>query len=117
MSTILGISLAADGYVPIHNTTDRWRKSVIACSSPEQARAGTTGSFDANQTPDVCLIRTDAAGNLLWQKTFNWSASLTMCTASSVERTSDGGYLLGGSACPGTMKDVYLIKTDKDGNR
>lgn len=72
--------------------------------------AGTSGGFYAQ------LFQTDSAGNLLWEKAFNWSPFLTMCTAASVERTSDGGFLLAGSAWPTSGKDFYLIKTDSNGS-
>jgi len=93
--------------------------STTNTSTPTSvATAGDGGYVIAGSDSfDAQLFKTNASGSLLWQKTFNWSPFQTMCTASSVERTSDGGYILGGSAWPGTGKDVYLIKTDKDGNR
>lgn len=84
--------------------------SVTLAGDGGYVAAGNSGGFDAQ------LFKTDTAGNLLWEKTFNWSSFLTMCTADSVERTEDGGFLLAGSAWPGSGKDFYLIKTDANGN-
>ena len=68
-----------------------------------------------NNSFDVHLFRMDSNGSLWWSRTFNWSQYLTMCTAASVSNTSDGGYLIAGSAWPNTGKDFFLIKTDEDG--
>jgi hypothetical protein len=76
--------------------------------------AGNTGSFGAGYS-DVCLIRTDADGNELWSKTFGgagWDRGF------SVEQTTDGGYMVVGDteSLGAGMTDVYLIKTDANGN-
>jgi hypothetical protein len=44
--------------------------SVIEVAGAGFVVAGTTGSFDPSQTPDVYLLRTDANGNLLWETHF-----------------------------------------------
>lgn len=61
------------------------------------------------------LFRLDSAGSETWSRTFNWSQYLTICTAASLSRSSDGGYLIAGSTWPTSGKDFLLIKTDADG--
>ena len=55
------------------------------------------------------LIKTDAAGNMQWNKTYGGNG------ASSVIQTSDGGYALAGYI-GSSMPDYYLVKTDSEGN-
>ena len=76
--------------------------------------AGRTRFFGAGWE-DVYLIKTNSAGNLLWQKTFGGSSG---DVGSSVQQTSDGGFIIAGMSHPGTRSaDVYLVKTDPNGNQ
>jgi hypothetical protein len=74
--------------------------------------AGNTGS-DFNF--DVCVIKTDTAGNQLWQRNFGGSNHEF---AFSVRQTEDGGYIIVGDTYSygAGGYDVYLIKTDSSGN-
>jgi hypothetical protein len=77
--------------------------------------AGYTTSFGAGWS-DFFLIKTDANGNVQWAKTYGgtrWDY------ASSVQQTSDGGYIVAGgtySFGAGWDDDIFLIKTDANGN-
>lgn len=77
--------------------------------------AGETRSYGAG-FEDVWLIKTDASGNKVWDKTFGGSAS---DSASSIQPTSDGNFIVVGhtqSYGAGNL-DVWLIKVDEDGNK
>jgi hypothetical protein len=76
--------------------------------------AGEVYNGGAPNIPDVLLIKTDAQGNLQWQRTYGGS---DVDYSYSARQTSDGGYIVAGlSASMGdTYGDVYLIKTNPDG--
>ena len=62
----------------------------------------------------VYLVRFDALGQMLWYKTYGGSESES---GSSVQVTGDGGYIVAGNTNSfGVNGDIYLVKTDNDGN-
>ena len=76
------------------------------------------GNIQATQVSsiDAYLLRIDGNGNILWSNSFGGSQK---DQAFGLTLTSDGGYLLVGrsnSFNDGTHDDIYLVKTDADGN-
>jgi hypothetical protein len=75
---------------------------------------GTTLSFGAGSN-DIYLIKTDQNGNTLWTKTYGGSEN---DIGNSVKQTSDNGYIVVGytQSFGATSGDVYIIKTDANGD-
>jgi hypothetical protein len=77
--------------------------------------AGNT--WKGNLNFDILLVKTDANGNNVWVKTFGGNLS---DFATSVQQTSDGGYVLVGTInqdySSGEVSNLVVIKTDSNGN-
>ena len=76
--------------------------------------AGMTRYIDEGYR-DIYLIKTDINGDMIWRKTYGGTNN---DVAKSMQKTADGGYIITGwtiSFGEG-YEDVYLIKTDDNGN-
>jgi len=62
-----------------------------------------------NPNVQLYLIKTDSIGDTLWTKVYDGSGG---AIGYSVQQTDDGGYIVAGQ----TNNEVYLIKTDSNGN-
>lgn len=60
-------------------------------------------------TEEVWIIKLDATGNTLWQKTYSNGFAKTM------KETSNGGYILAGNAYSIGGGDIWVMKLDTDG--
>jgi hypothetical protein len=77
--------------------------------------AGYSESFDAD-TADVYLVKLDDQGDTLWTRTYGGSGG---DGGYCVKQTDDGGYILAGytwSFGTGLSGDIYLVKTDSQGD-
>jgi hypothetical protein len=77
---------------------------------------GSTSRFHSYEGKgDVCLVRTNSSGDTLWTRTYGGSRG---DNGSSVQQTSDGGYIIVGSTASfsaDSSSRMYLIKTDANG--
>ncbi|RJP75262.1 MAG: T9SS C-terminal target domain-containing protein [Candidatus Zixiibacteriota bacterium] len=75
---------------------------------------GYTRSFSVGDQ-DVYLMKTDTGGDTIWTQTFGGAGCDRGCC---IQQTADGGYIItGGTVSYGAgYFDVYLIKTDANGD-
>jgi len=86
--------------------------SVQQTSDTGYIVAGWTGSF--GNGGQVYLIKTNAYGDTLWTRTYGGTND---DYGTSVQQTSDGGYIVAGSTSSfGDSDQVYLVKTNASGD-
>jgi len=87
-------------------------EAMVQTSDGGYALAGATNIRINHSDADFWLIKTDAYGNMLWNKTYSKDVDY----ADSVVETSDGGYALAGSTGFWYPHAFWLVKTDETGN-
>ncbi len=72
-------------------------------------------TWSSSEREDVYILKLDARGNKLWEKTFGGSYDER---AYCIQQTRDGGYIVAGytSSFGVGNYDVYIIKMDANGN-
>ncbi len=86
--------------------------SVQQTSDTGYIVAGVTGSF--GNGAQVYLVKMNASGDTLWTRNYGGTV---LDEGYSVQQTTDGGYIVAGyTSSFGNGWQVYLIKTDANGN-
>jgi len=107
---------------------DKWDKALHGTSSYDrglEVQVTSDGNFivvgytqmSGSVSDEIYLAKVDPNGNKIWEKIFGGSKS---DYAYSVQETSDGGFILTGATYSygnGGETDVYLVKTDANGNK
>ena len=71
-------------------------------------------SYTSGDNTQVFLLKTNAFGDTLWSKTYGGAETEV---GYSVQQTSDSGYIVAGTTTSfGNGDQVYLVKTDANGN-
>jgi predicted secreted protein len=126
IAAILIISVSSVVVCPCASAASTWDKTyggvaddtaageTVQASDGGYAILGDTSSFGAGGS-DFWLIKTDADGNMQWNKTYGGTGTETsgdMCL------TSDGGYAMSGytTSIGAGGQDFWLVKTDAAGN-
>jgi len=87
--------------------------AVIETSDEHYLVTGYTESFGAGES-DLYLVKVNAAGEKVWDKTFGGTGPEM---GLSLIEASDGNYVIAGATgSHSSNSDVYLVKTDTDGN-
>ncbi len=72
-------------------------------------------TWSSSKREDVYILKLDANGNKVWEKTFGGSYDER---AYCIQQTSDGGYVVAGyTRSPSKWEDVYILKLDANGNK
>ena len=100
--------------------------SVQKTSDGNYIITGMTTAFSEKGVEDVYLLKIDGQGNKLWEKAIGGNKSEM---GYSVQQTTDGGYVIVGQTVwsikgadmgeggYASQSDVYLIKTDENGDK
>jgi hypothetical protein len=91
--------------------------SITITSDNKYVICGTYAKFSTlTDTARIYLVKTDFNGNIIWSKTYGNSSG--QYVGEEAQETSDGGFIITGYRNPtgSTLDQVYLIKTDSNGD-
>ena len=88
--------------------------SVIVSADGGYIAAGSHSHTEQLGQPNIFVVKTDAAGNLVWKKSYGKS-DFRADGAADITATADGAYLIAGYTQLQQHKDAYLIKIDANG--
>ena len=108
-SSALGVNVVAFSIVSFGGSINDHANSVQPTPDGGFIIVGGTNSWGAGYD-DVWLVKTDSAGNKLWDKVFGGAE---FDDGNSVRPTADGGYIATGAL----GGDFWLIRTDGSGNK
>ena len=88
-----------------------YANSVQQTSDGGYIVAGSSASFETAGGSDAWVFKLNQAGDLVWQQTFGGTAD---DAANSVQKTSDGGYIVAGttSSFGAGNQDAWVLKLD-----
>lgn len=90
------------------------RENVVKCSDNGYVIAGNFEGIPREEFDDLCVIRTDASGNLKWRYVFKDFMNVDSDYPSFILETPDGGFLIGAYTSY-DYYDNYLLKLDANG--
>jgi len=73
------------------------------------------GGYSGLGNDSLALIKTDQNGNEVWNKRYSGSIAYRDI-GQFVEQTTDGGFIAVGITGPAFTEDIYVVKTDINGN-
>jgi len=95
-------------------TTDDRGYSIKQTNDGGYILAGVTFTSETTNKFDICLIKTDNSGEIIWDKTYGGSKDEFAC---SVQQTSDSGYIICSEKHVWGLDnyEIWLLKTDSNG--
>lgn len=94
-----------------------YAKSIQQTSEGGYIVTGTTFSFDIGGG-DLWVLKLNSNGNVTWEKTYDVGGEIAIDRAYSIQQTTDGGYILAGSALINfdNESDGMVLKLNSDGS-
>ena len=99
-----------------HNRDNDYGSSVIQTTDGGYIIAGRTIDSGMYSDADGWVIKTDSAGNMLWNRTYSYGGNSDYLT--DICQTMDGGYILTGSdERSGSSEQLWLLKINRNGTQ